>query len=50
LEKVTPESLYNELKSNGALKEEVLATLKRVWAEQVLYECTHYFARRENEV
>jgi hypothetical protein len=35
LEKVTPESLYNELKSNGALKEDVLATLKRVWAEQV---------------
>ena len=33
--KVTAESLYNELKSNGTLKEEVLATLKRVWSDQV---------------
>ncbi|CAB4011715.1 Hypothetical predicted protein [Paramuricea clavata] len=32
--KVTAESLYNELKSNGTLKEDVLTTLKRVWSEQ----------------
>ena len=34
LGKLTPESLYNELKANAALKEEVLATLKRVWTQQ----------------
>ena len=33
--KVTAESLYNDLKSNGTLKEEVLTILKRVWSEQV---------------
>ena len=33
--KVTAESLYNDLKSSGTLKEEVLTVLKRVWSEQV---------------
>ncbi|XP_028401403.1 COMM domain-containing protein 6-like [Dendronephthya gigantea] len=32
--KVTGESLYNDLKTNGGLREQVLTTLKHVWSDQ----------------
>ena len=40
MEKATAETLYNELKTRGTLKEEVLTALKHVWTEQVnIIEC-----------